>query len=164
MSRKDEKEEPGFVEAGRILNLGCTCKLPVKSVTHRSLSDVSAVLWGKIKPDRGTNMSVPNPNLKCRMTFCSSWPLTCDLTWWKKIFFSIFTIRSRHDIMNMLYDSSLTGCNCPVRNTLGKWNLCKGGKTDFHPLGWYFGFSLQKKNHLFISLSDYNETISKFCD
>lgn len=77
MSRKDEKEELAFVEAGRFLNLGCTRKLPVKSVTHRSLSAVSAV---NIKQDRRTNMSVPIPNLKCRMTFFSSWSLTFDLT------------------------------------------------------------------------------------
>lgn len=44
MSRKDEKEALAFVEAGRVLNLGCTRKLPVKSVTHRSLPDVSTVL------------------------------------------------------------------------------------------------------------------------
>lgn len=80
MSRKDEKEEPGFTGAGRFLNLGRTCKLPVKSVTRGSLSDVVTVLRGNIKQDRRTSMSVPFSNLKGTMTFYSSWSLTFDLT------------------------------------------------------------------------------------
>lgn len=131
MSRKDEKEELAFVEAGRFLNLGCTCKLPVKSVTHKSLPDVSSVLRGNIKQDRRTNMSVPIPNLKCRMTFCSSWSLTFDLTWWKKNFFLTFHLCKQTSHHEQLYAGSFTGCCCPVRNTLCKWNLRKERKNRF---------------------------------
>ena len=67
MSRKDEKEEPGFVEAAGFfffffffffLHWGCISKLPVKSVTLGSLCDVFALLRGDRKQDRETNIFV----------------------------------------------------------------------------------------------------------
>lgn len=95
------------------------------------------------------------------MTFCSSWYLTFDLTWWKTCFYFIFICLGGLDIMNRWYVGSFTGYNCPIRSTLGETYI-RREKADFHSLGWYFGLSLPKKSHLSVSLSDNNEGINKF--